>query len=224
MWTGHTWALRGSVNFEGDSGLNLQVDGGYARTSVESVDVDQLAGAGHIYYRDPSFAVGGFFQASTINAGYLGYFGDDAIMDYMGGAEAAWFADQGSIYGRAGYGLAKWAGYSADHYMGAIGARYYVNDNLRFDVEGTMNRISYASADLDTQSLVLSGNYRPEAMPVTLFAGYRHDRLDLSDSGVSLTDGNTNTIFAGLRFSFGSQSLKDEERKGLVWTSSTLLP
>ncbi len=219
-----TWALRGSVNFEGDSGLNLQIDANYARTSTEHVDVNQLGGAGHIYYRDPSLAVGGFFQANRLDAGYLDYLGDDAIKDYMGGIEAAWFTDPGTLYGRLGYGQATFAGYSADHYLGSVSARFYVNDNLRFDVEGSLNRISYSTVDLDTQSVVISGNYRTEAMPVTLFAGYRYDHLDLSANNTSITTGNTNTVFAGLRFSYGSRSLKDEERKGPVWTASTLLP
>ena len=221
---GRAWTLRGSINIEGPSGLNVQFDGGYARTTVENVGVDQLVGAGHVYYRDRDFATGGFVQANSVDADYLGYSLNDTIKDYLGGMEGAWFMDQATIYGRAGYGQAKWEGYSADHAMGAIGARLYATDNFRFDMEGAVNRLSHADLKLDTRSATLSVNYRPESVPVTLFSGYRFDQIEPSMSGASLGHANVSTIFAGLRFSFGSNSLKDEERNGPVWTASSLLP
>ncbi|MGX5719839.1 hypothetical protein [Shinella zoogloeoides] len=221
---GETWALRGSVNFDAGAGLNLQIDGGYGRTSIEDVGVDQLAGAVHAYHRDDTYAVGAFFQAAALDAGYLDYFGDDTVADYLGGLEAAWSGDDGTLYGRAGYGQARWTDYSADHYMGALGARYYATDNIRFDVEGALHRFSYENADLDMRSVTLSANYRPEAMPVTFFAGYRYDQLDASAAGLSVAEANSSTLFTGLRFSFGSNSLREEERSGPVWTASTLLP
>jgi len=221
---GHAWALRGSINIEGPSGLNIQFDGGFARTTVENVGVNQLVGAGHAYYRDREFAAGGFVQASSIDADYLGYGLNDTIKDYLGGVEGAWFMDQATIYGRAGYGQAKWEGYSADHAMGAIGARLYATDNFRFDVEGAINRLSHADLKLDTRSATFSVNYRPESVPITVFSGYRFDQIEPSMSGASLGHANVSTIFAGLRFSFGSNSLKDEERNGPVWTASSLLP
>ncbi|MBB5045268.1 hypothetical protein HNQ66_004705, partial [Shinella fusca] len=72
--------------------------------------------------------------------------------------------------------------------------------------------------------VALTINYRPESVPVTVFSGYRFDQIEPSMSGASLGHANVSTIFAGLRFSFGSSSLKDEERNGPVWTASSLLP
>jgi hypothetical protein len=71
---------------------------------------------------------------------------------------------------------------------------------------------------------VVTGNYRPVAMPVTLFAGYRFSEAELSASGFSSLTEDVGAAFGGVRLSFGSSSLKDEERSGSLWTASSLSP
>jgi hypothetical protein len=207
------WALRGAVNIDAGSGMNLQVDLGYARVSIENVDVDKYDGALHGYYRDALYAAGVFFGASRFDVGL-----SDDIKDYMGGVEGAFFQDTWSVVGAAGYGQAEWVGSDADHYMGALGARWYATDNIRFDIDGTFDRITEGDADLDIQSLKLTANYRPEQMPVTLFAGYKYTDVELPNS----ISGDTNTIFGGLRFSYGSNSIKEEERLGPTWSNRSV--
>jgi hypothetical protein len=112
-------------------------------------------------------------------------------------------------------------GIDADHYMGALGARIYATDNIRFDIDGSLNRLSESDADYDLRTLKLTANYRPGALPVTLFAGYKYVNEELSGFRESLS-GDTSTIFGGLRVSFGSPTLREEERLGPVWSNNRL--
>jgi hypothetical protein len=221
---GHAWALQGSINFNPEPSFNVQADIGNSWQTVEGFDADQFSGALHGYYRDHRFAVGGFFQAARLQDQFLSITGDDTITDYMGGVEAAYFAHADTLYGRFGYGQASWLGGSADHFMGTLGVRHYFTDNLRFDAEGMLNNLSYASADLDLRSIAVTGNFRPRAIPVTFFAGYRFDEAELSVPGLLHGTEDFGTAFGGVRVSFGSSSLKDEERYGSMWTASPLLP
>lgn len=224
-----TWALRGTVNYEIDGGFNIQGDADYGRTDVEDFDFDRLSGTVHGYYRPvEDYAFGAFFQASRYGMDFfddLGIAGvDDTVSDRIGGIEAAYFNDLATVYGQIGYGKASWSGESADHYMGRLGVRYFVTDNIRLDVEGALHRFSYADADLDARTFKAVANYRADAMPFSVFAGYRFDEWEVDVSGSSLGSEKNHSVLAGLRFHFGSTSLKDEEKSGPIWSSTSLLP
>ncbi|WP_026618974.1 opacity protein-like surface antigen [Ensifer sp. WSM1721] len=211
-----SWELRGAVNFDAGSGMNLQVDLGYTRASYDDLDTNSYDGALHGYYRDNTYAAGAFLQAARLDPGI-----DTHVNDYLGGLEGAYFLDTWTLHGALGYGQTRMEGIDADHYMGALGARIYATDNIRFDIDGSLNRISESDIDYDLRTLKLTANYRPEAFPVTLFAGYKYVNEELSGFRESLS-GNTSTIFGGLRFSFGSATLREEERLGPVWSNNRL--
>lgn len=213
------WDLRGAVNFDAGAGLNLQVDLGYTRASYEDVDTNSYDGALHGYYRNDLYAAGVFVQGARLDPGI----GVD-LNDYMGGLEGAYFLDTWTLHGAVGYGQASVEDFDdidADHYMGSLGARIYATDNLRFDVDGSLHRMSENDLDYDLRSLKLTANYRLDAFPVTLFAGYKYTNEELSGLSASVS-GDTSTIFGGLRFSYGSATLKEEERLGPVWSSNRL--
>lgn len=211
------WALRGAVNFDAGAGFNLQMDLGYARASVEDASTNSYNGALHAYYRDNLYAVGAFAQAARLDVGF-----DSHINDYMGGIEGAYFQDTWTLHGAAGYGQANWEGFGADHYMAALGARVYATDNMRFDLDGALDRITDSGIDYDIRSLKLTANYRPDSFPVTLFGGYKYADEEVSGFGSSVS-GDSSTIFGGLRFSYGSDSIKQEERLGTTWSNNSRL-
>lgn len=61
-------------------------------------------------------------------------------------------------------------------------------------------------------------------MPISIFAGYRYDEWEPSVSGYSAGSEKNHSVLAGLRYHFGSGSLKDEERSGPVWSTTSLPP
>nr|WP_172977824.1 hypothetical protein [Pseudorhizobium flavum]CAD6602676.1 hypothetical protein RFYW14_01186 [Pseudorhizobium flavum] len=225
-----TWSLRGAVNYDTGSGFNVQGDLDWARTTVEEdFDYNRFGGTGHLYYRpSQDFAFGAFGSWSRFQSDIFGLAGipglDDDIDDKLAGIEGAWFNDAATVYAALGYGKAAYSGEEADHYMGRLGLRYFLSDNIRFDLEGSLNRLSYDVADLDIRTLKAVANYRPETLPVTFFAGYRYDEWEPSLDGASVGSEDNHSVMAGMRVHFGSNSLKDEERSGPIWSSTSLLP
>lgn len=222
---GHAWSLRGSVNINTGSHFNVQVDGAYSRSEVGSLDSNTGLGALHGYYRDDQFAVGAFAQASRFSVNALNIVGEGSANDYIGGGEVAGYNDWATFYAQLGYGRTKLYGFDADHYVGTLGARFYATDNLRLDLDGALHRFSYSDTDLDVdlRTVKLTANYRPDQFPVTFYGGYRYDYGKLSVPGVSASE-NLGTLFAGMRVSLGTTSLKDEERNGALWNPVSLTP
>lgn len=218
------WTLKGSINFNPQRYVNVQADLGGSWASIAGFDAQVLSWAIHGYYRDRDFALGAFFQDAQLHAGVLGYLGDKNVRDYVGGLEGAYFLPNNTLYARVGYGQVEWADFGADHVLGVIGLRHYFTDNVRFDVEGDFSHMSYESASLDDQSISVTANYRPSIVPVTLFAGYRYTNADASIADIATANGDSGTVFGGLRVSFGSNSIKDEERSGPMWNVEPALP
>lgn len=223
------WALRGAVNFDTGTGVNLQADGGYGQTDIDDADYDNTYGAAHVYYRPTQdYALGAFFQSSRLGTGFAssGLLGSDDVTDNSGGIEAAYFDVLGTAYTQLGYGKSEWIGVDADHYFGKIGSRLYLTDNMRIDGELGLHNFDFdvADAKLDLTTASIIGNYRPDSMPFTVFAGYRFDRASLEISGIEFEPEKSHTLVTGLRYNFGSSTLKQEERSGPVWTTSTILP
>ena len=91
-------------------------------------------------------------------------------------------------------------------------ARYYVNDNLRLD--GEINYVtSHKDSIRDTNTAAAAQiNYRLASMPITLFGRFQMENHRANSAMPNST--TVKKLFVGLRFSFGSNSLKDEERNG----------
>lgn len=224
---GNRWALRGTVNAEANSNWNVQLDGLYSRMSIDPVDVNSLVGAAHIYHRVPdSYAVGVFVQGSRFGSNVLDILAllgaDKYAFDVVGGGEAAVFTDMATFTGQLGFGQTSYMGESVDHLIAKAGARVYATDNIRLDVEGTLNRFSGYGATANLYTLSAIGNYRFDEFPTTVFGGYQYDYGKLSIDGSTRGDGRAHTFMTGLRFHFGSDTLKEEERKGPLWSTSAL--
>lgn len=224
---GTTWALRGTVNSQANRNVNIQIDAGYERMNVESVGINNFAGAVHAYYRQPdTYAVGAFVQGARIGSNVFDILSslelDDYATDVVAGAEAAVYTDNVSYFGQLGFGQASYSGESANHLLARAGVRLYANDNFRFDTEGALNRLSVTGVEANVYTLSGTGHYRLTDFPVTASLGYRYNYGEAKVLGESVGSANSHTILTGLRFSFGSTSLKDEERTGPAWTNSEL--
>lgn len=224
---GSRWALRGTVNAEANTNWNIQIDGLYSRMSVDPVDVDSLVGAAHVYHRVPdAYAIGAFVQGSRFGSNVLDLlaplWADKYVFDYVAGGEATVFTDIATFHGQLGFGQASYTGLEADHLLAKAGARIYATDNIRFDVEATLNRLSGFGGKADLYTVSAIGNYRFDQFPTTVFGGYQYDYGKVSAGGTTLGDAKAHTFLTGLRFHFGSGTLKDEERKGPLWSASAL--
>jgi hypothetical protein len=219
-----SWSLRGSVNSPVQRKLNIQFDAAYYGASSDVEDSYALSGTVHAYMRVPGlFAAGGFVSVARIGSDTLTALSasglDDFATDFVAGGEAALYTDQATLYAVAGFGRFDYSGTMGDHLVAGAGVRVYANDNLRFDVEGSYNEISSASADISAFALSATGSYRMGARPFTVFGGYRYDQIATDSATTSVTDTDTHTVFGGIRYHFGSGSLKEEERSGPAWSA-----
>ncbi|MFC5991806.1 hypothetical protein [Limoniibacter endophyticus] len=217
------WSIRGSVNARVSGGLNIQGDLGYGKHDFDFIgDGSSYYGTLHGYYRpEEVFAVGAFIHGAKTDLDALG--SADLLETRMAGLEVAWFSDAATFYAQGGYGKTDLLGLDADHLMGRLGIRYFLADNIRIDAEGTVNRLSTDIGDIDHASAKALLNYRPDGLPVSVYGGYRKDWLEPKSGGASPGSTDSQSILAGLRFHFGSDSLKEEERNGPIWSSAPIL-
>ncbi len=209
-----TWGLRGSANVHVGQGLNIQGDAGYANVSASGFTEhgNQYAGQIHGYYRsEAGYAAGAFFSAGQSE------WGRSDATSYTWGVEAAYLMDNATVYGRAGLGSVDTGLADFDQAMGAVGARVYASDNIRFDVNAYMQNLTYSVIDIDRSAVGITANYRLAQMPLTVFAGYQYQKEERSVGRWFSASADGNILFAGARYSFGSSSLKDEERNGVLW-------
>jgi len=176
-----------------------------------------VGGAAHVFWRDPSsYAFGGFVQAHTYG---FSNGQDQDIWDWKVGPEAQAYFGNLTLYGQAYYGglEAQFLPFDVD-LMGIRGVvRYFAQDNLRFDGELGFHRtnISVGSleANFDTIAAALQATYRFDGTPWSVFGRYQYENISISE-GPGSASFDSHKLMVGLRASFGSSTLLDEDRNG----------
>lgn len=211
------WSLRGTHAVNLGNGFNVQGDLEYKIRNGDCCDDSTFAGTGHVFLRDSqSYAVGAY--------GHLSYLDDGANKQeevYHFGLEGAVFMGSFTALGAIGTGTVHTTNNEFDNTAGKIEGRYYVTPNLRFDATLAMDETKLINAKESTTQFGLRANWRMEDVPVTLIAGYRHEQQDLQVGTLKLDPARNDTFYVSARFSWGSKSLKDEERNGALWDPNT---
>lgn len=202
--------IRGAINVPTGEGFNLQVDGRYSHAASEGFHHDIVGGSLHGYLRGPVYAVGVFVDGDYVTGTGNTFHG------YMGGLEGAYFLNNVTLLAAAAIGQSVTPTNDSTDYFAKAGARLYASDNLRFDLEGGAKWVELGGVRTDKFFVEAAANYRLQSLPVTMFAGYRYDQLRKGLNGFT-GDADSNLYFGGLRYSFGSSSLKEEERSGPLW-------
>jgi hypothetical protein len=202
-----------SANVNFDQRWNIQADITYDALNFASSKVSGIGGAAHAYWRDPKgFALGGFASFSKARWAIAGT-KIDIANQWTAGLETQAYLGDITLYGQAWIGKSQTFSNPAMSQIGVRAvARYYANDNLRLD--GEINYVSsHKDSIRDTNTAAAAQiNYRLASMPVTLFGRFQVENHHANSVMPSST--TVKKLFVGLRFSFGSDSLKDEERNG----------
>lgn len=224
------WAFGGSgqVNVPFADFWNVQA-GVTADAVSEEGTLYALGGDVHLFWRDPSsYALGFFADARTYEfSGDDDFYGD--LWDWRFGPEAQAYFDRVTLYGQAYYGHIEIDEAPVDiEQMGIRGVvRYFAQNNLRFDGEVGFHQTSYGGGgDLNTFSAALQAMYRFDGTPLSVFGRYQFDTSSLDDA---FDDGrfDTHKFVVGLRASFGTGTLLEEDRNGATmdsWHSNALVP
>ncbi len=230
--SGHAEAYLGGVKIDSDfdddtffayggaARLNIPVNDrwniqGDLTTDWISQDGDRLgsyAGTLHGYWRDPSsFAAGAF----ATYEGYSFSFGGPApdIRSWAVGPEAQVYFDKVTLYGQAYYGQISALGMGDNvTRWGLRGvARYFFTPNLKASAELGYGKMDFGFSDLTTLTLAAQGDYRFDNSPVSLFGRYQFEHLSVDSSS---NTANLHKLIAGVRLSFGSATLLEEDRYG----------
>ncbi|QPC92055.1 hypothetical protein [Mesorhizobium sp. INR15] len=193
-------AARVNIPFAGR--WNLQGDLTYDRNWDGFGSQSGIGGAIHGYYRDPDrFAAGVFASYTSFD------FGDDFNpSSYSIGPEAQIYAGNLTLYGQAYFGRLTFGDFHGDQWGVRAVARYFVRKNLRLDGEFMFNRLD-EGFNLDVFGGAVQAMYRFDATPWSLFGRYQFERIKGGSFGAD-------KCVIGLRASFGSKSLFDEDRNG----------
>jgi hypothetical protein len=201
----------GRVNFSIDSRWNVQADAFIDSLWAQGTNFYCYGGAVHGYWRDPSaFALGGFASIT----GYGGEdFGGQNLYNFSVGPEGQLYFGNVTLYGQVYYDQLHASGSSEhlDTWGGRAVVRYFAQDNLRFDGELGYSTTSFGPFDSNTFTGALQAMYRFSGTPFSVFGRYQFDRVSIS--GIDISE-NIHKYVIGVRASFGSKTLLDEDRNG----------
>jgi hypothetical protein len=200
----------GRLNWAVNDRWNVQGDVFYDRINNDNGggDISGLGGALHAYWRNPdSFALGVWGSYTGFDAGIS----SSDVNQYRVGPEFQIYAGNWTIYGQGYFGeLDLGTGTEADLWGARGVVRYFAHENLRFDGEVGYHTLEVTGQEIDTLTLALQGNYRFTGTPLTVFGRYQYDRLSSNAS----IEADLHKFIVGVRGSFGSDSLLDEDRHG----------
>lgn len=189
------FAIDGAVAIPTGGSLAVILDGSYA----DSDDADGVfQGTAHLLSRNDSQAFGGFIGAAE----------DDGDTAYFIGGEYAKFFSNSTLALGARYGDLDYA--DVDMYSAGGEYRYFISDNLRLDGRANYQRVETTGSDADGVGLGAGVEYKFGASPVSLFGGVDWTTFDDPDLDITVA-----TI--GIRFDFGSGTLKNRDRKGTTF-------
>lgn len=210
------WTFGGDarVNYAVNPRWNMQGDLFFDRVNIDVAgdNIYDYGAAGHAYWRDPSsFALGAF-------ASIRGWGGEEDLDDLYGfrvGPEAQLYFDRVTLYGQAYMGQLRSPEFSdpLDQWGIRGVVRYFAHENLRFDGELAFDSVDsfFGSGNIDTFTVAAQANYRFTGTPLTVFGRYQFEDFSVDGEGV---DVDTHKFIVGLRGSFGSDTLLEEDRSG----------
>ncbi len=200
----------GRLNWAINDRWNLQGDVFYDNIDTDEIggSISGLGGAVHAYWRNPdSFAVGVWGSYSGFEVGST----SQDVDQYRVGPEFQIYAGNWTIYGQGYYGQLDLGPAEADLWGARGVVRYFAHENLRFDGEIGYHTLGAGGQNIDTLTLALQANYRFAGTPLTVFGRYQYDMLS---GNVASLDADLHKFVIGVRGSFGSNSLLDEDRYG----------
>lgn len=197
---GGTMRIDGAYTIPLGSHLNLQLDAGLTRTTYQVKDNFEVAStSANLFYRNDHFSIGAF-------AGYAHLSVPGGRNDYQagGGVEANAYlgpVSLGAIYAmldtRTSFGTS-FKGFD-------LTARVFPTENLAIRAKYSIVDVGFPVLDPDLRGTGLSVEYQPPHLPLAFQLGVTRQRI-------SEFDYTYHSVFAGVRYVFGNQSLRYRDR------------
>ena len=232
-----TYNLRASVAYQDPSHFGGQVDAVYSKYDIGRNSVSNVDLAGHLFYRNEQYLLGGFVQyrkpSMTANRDFsadpiIGAWVNRILINEFVSEQVFW-----GVEGQAYFGDVTVSGQLAkqefvnqtdlsvgnvlkDGYVANIKAKYFINENWKVDAGFNYNKTNLSetffnnsSTSIDQKTYSIGTEYRFVEHPVSLYAQYSHNEINLGGGGL-----DSDQLMAGVKFNFGSTSLKGRDRSG----------
>ncbi|MCB1462862.1 MAG: hypothetical protein KDJ90_10670 [Nitratireductor sp.] len=204
----HNYGASAKVNFALTPNWNLQGDL-FAQNLETSDDIFKTTGgAMHMYWRDPnSYALGAYVSLARYSIGG----GANDLTSLLYGPEFQIYSGQYTFYGQGYFG--DFRSNDADGKVDMWGARgvvsYYFNDNLKWDNEVIYRHLGDSDDSVESWTGATQITYRIDGSPVSFFGRYEYAAFSGED-----VSGRSQKVLAGIRFSLGGTTLREDERYG----------
>lgn len=207
--------LRATFSFTHPTGFGIQVDNVIENQNIGADtwgitnNTDPKFGnrdlAVHGFYRKDNFLVGVIYQARTVNLK-----GDDLAVTlpidrtFMG-VEGQYDLGGVTLTGATAQDKVSAGAEGVTGHTHAVGARYFLSDNLRADVAYKTSKFSFMDQSSTTNSMSLGGEYKFDKSPFSAFAKYEYMNGSFLD---------TKRLLVGISWNFGKESLKARNSSG----------
>lgn len=236
----NSYNLRGSFAYQDPSKLGVQFDAVYSQDDMKNAKMTTLDLAGHAFYRNDKFLLGIFGQFKQPKLHNKDIFTGNSASDFSAntvinlqnnllvsdqaffGAEAQGYFGDLTLTGQiARQNFINQKDFSADvssdiYKRGSVAtakADYFVNDNWKVTGGYSFNDVT-GLASYDTKKYSLGTEYRLINYPVSFYADYNRNKLSLDGEGLNGSKFETDAVMLGMRWNFGSDSLKSRYRSG----------
>lgn len=197
-------------------------------------DLRTYAGAAHVYWRDPTWlAIGAFADIRRYESFPSRYvpdldtyvpIGKTQELDFVG-VEGQLFFDRVTFYGQASFGERTRVFFndedtdedsvSAWNVRGVL--RYFPWDDTRLQAEVSYGeeKLGFEGFTRNTWRAAAQADYRFSSFPVSVFGRYQfEDPFNEGEDRFGTQPTASHRVLVGARYSFGSNSLLDEDRNG----------
>jgi hypothetical protein len=186
--------------------FNLQVDAAYSRTDWNNLghplgDQGAFTGGAHLFYRNDHFSAGIFAAYAK-----LGQEAGPNDSRTGGGIEANAYigpVSLGAVYAR----IDAKGPFGSDLQGVDVTARAFASDNLEIRAKYSYADVDFPGFDIGPRGMSLSAEYQPKKLPFSFEAGVARQRI--GDFDVTFR-----SVFVGLRYNFGTHTLKQRDREG----------
>jgi hypothetical protein len=193
-------SVSGQVAFTGGP-IGFQLDAGYASVETSS-SADVWGVGGHVFTRNESWLFGGYVGYGKLDSG--GEAEETTIA-----AETQFYLPRSTISGVLSY--------SEDDSIFELSAtmidgeyRHFITDNFSIQAGLGFGQGEIGVTDIDFWRAQVGGEYQFDALPVSIFAGYRQGTLDAGGGG----DIETSSVGIGVRYNWGEGTLLERNRNG----------
>ncbi len=186
--------VAGQVAFD-NAPVGFQVDANYANWEVGN-DLDAWGLGGHVYRRSLRWLFGGYVGFDSLDD-------DDA---WTAALETQYYMPRGTFSGQLSYSDMEDQSLSSMAIDGWY--RHFVTENFSVRGGAGLGEFDAGGTDFNFWQAEIGGEFKFDALPISVFAGYRHAEYDIP---VGQLDTDTATV--GVRYNWGG-SLLDRDRGG----------